>query len=123
MAFVFLLWGFPLESQTMPRLGMDREPTESARERGLPLMPRGREEAGDRLRGGLLGIGASEPCLLGLPGPGPKVPYLGATPDSTAEGGIVAGNDGAVHQRVGEAWGLGEVQGLVVGWLICDACW
>lgn len=46
---------------------------------------------------------------------------LRTTPDSTAEDGIVACNDGAVCQGLGEAWGFREVQGLVFGWLICDA--
>lgn len=50
-------------------------------------------------------------------------PYLRTTPDSTAEDGIVACNDGAVCQGLSEAWGFREVQGLVLGWLICDACW
>lgn len=103
---------------------MNREPMRNAK----ALFREGSDtqkwrENGDRLRGGLLEAGAYEPGLLGWPGSGPKAPYLGATPDSTAEGSIVAGNDRTVHQGAGEAWGLREVQGLVVGWLIRDACW
>lgn len=118
MAFVFLLRGLQPESQTMPK-AENREPKENV---GVLLRDRQRESR-DRLRRGLLEAGASESCLLGLPGPGPEVLYLGAPPDGTAESSIVAGDDGAVHQGVGEAWGLGEVQGLVVGWLICNAWW
>lgn len=54
--------------------------------------PRGTERR-ERLGRGPLVVGASEPCLLSRPGPGPQALYLGATPDSTAEGSIVAGDD------------------------------
>lgn len=75
---------------------MDREPTVSIallRERNLAPIPEAERKQGDRLGRELLKAGAAEPCLLGLPGPRPEVPYLGATPDGTAESSIVAGDD------------------------------
>lgn len=43
-------------------------------------------------------------------------------PDGAAEGGAVACDDGAAHQRVRELWSLGEVMLLVVGRLVHDSC-
>lgn len=63
------------------------------RRRNLAPIPEAERKQGHRLGRGPLKAGAAEPCLVGLPGPGPEVPYLGATPDGTAEGSIVAGDD------------------------------
>lgn len=80
----------------MPKQGMNREPMESAeallRERSPALRPWA-VESRERLGRGPMEVGASKPCLLSLPGSGSQTVYLGATPDSTAEGSIVASND------------------------------
>lgn len=80
----------------MPKQGMTREPMETAkalfRERSLAVSPR-ETEFRERLGRGPVEVGASEPCLLSLPGSGPQALYLGATPDGTAEDSVVAGDD------------------------------
>lgn len=45
---------------------------------------------------------------------------LGDAPDGTAEGGVVTGDDRAVHQTVGELGCLREVMLLIRGGFIHD---
>lgn len=96
VALVFLLQGLPLGPK-LPKgengQGANGEHRDPAQEEELGPDSRGREEAGAQAGERTLKAGAAEPCLVGLPGPGPEVPYLGATPDGAAEGSIVAGDD------------------------------